>query len=58
MLRVLVPANAGVFFQTIIPVVTFDLIPPEYSTEYFLEFEEFPEKHFQNQFDDKIFGQM
>jgi len=43
MLRILVPANVSVFFQTIIPIVTFDLIPPEWSTEYFLDFEEFPE---------------
>jgi len=34
----------------------FDLIPPEWSTEYVLEFEEFPEKNFKSQFDEEIFG--
>ena len=38
MLRILVPANVSVFFQTIIPIVTFDLIPPEWSTEYIMDF--------------------
>jgi len=58
MLRILVPANVSVFFQTIIPIVTFDLIPPEWSTEYIMDFEEFPEKMFKEEFDRKFFGQM
>ena len=57
-LRTLVPANVNVFFQTIIPIVTFDLIPPEWSTEYILEFEEFPEQQFRNSFNRQFFGQM
>ena len=56
LLRVLIPANVCVFFRTIIPIVMFDLIPPEYSTEYVLEFEEFPEKKFKSSFDSAIFG--
>ena len=58
MVRILIPSNVNVFFQTIIPIVTFDIIPPEYSTEYIMEFEEFPEEQFADSFDDKFFGQM
>lgn len=50
MINILVPSNVNVFFQTIIPVVTFDLIPTEYSTELIMEFEEFPEEQFTNRF--------
>lgn len=46
MLKILVPANVSLFFQLVIPIVTFDVIPPEWSTEYIMEFEEFPEKWF------------
>lgn len=56
MVKLIVPSNVNVFFQTIIPVVTFDLIPPEWSTEYFMDFEEFPSKLFSERFDYKFFG--
>jgi hypothetical protein len=40
MLRIIVPANVSMFFSIIIPVVMFDIIAPEYSTELVLDFEE------------------
>ena len=56
MMRILIPSNVNVFFQTIIPVVTFDIIPPEWSTEHIMEFEEFPDEQFTKSFNDKFFG--
>lgn len=58
MLKILVPANVSLFFQLVVPIVTFDVIPPEWSTEYIMEFEEFPEKWFQENFNEKFFAQM
>ena len=40
MMMILIPANVSIFFSLILPVVQFDLIPPEYSYELFLTFEE------------------
>ena len=50
MIKILIPSNVSVFFQTIIPVVTFDIIPPEWSTEHIMEFEEFPDEAFTESF--------
>ena len=58
MISIPVPPNVSAFFSIIIPIVTFDLISPEWSTELVLEFEEFPEPKFQENFAYKVFGQM
>ena len=56
LIRILLPANVSAFFHTVIPIVMFDFIPPELSTELFLDFEEFPKREFVNSFDLKFFG--
>jgi len=43
MMMIILPANANAFFQIVIPIATFDMLPPEYSTEYIMEFDQFPE---------------
>ena len=58
MLKVMVPQNVNAFFQIILPFVTFDLIPPEWSTELIFTFEEFPKEGFQKSFNEKFFGQL
>ena len=46
------------FFSLILPIVQFDLIPPEYSYELFLTFDEEPEEEFTDSFDREVFDQM
>jgi hypothetical protein len=40
MMMILIPANVSIFFSLILPIVQFDVIPPEWSYELFLTFEE------------------
>lgn len=54
MMRIPVPSNASSYFQTIVPVITFDVMPSDYTTELFLEFD----SHSQDQIRDNILGQM
>jgi hypothetical protein len=42
MLMILIPGNVSLFLSLILPIVQFDLIPPEYSYELFLEFDDDP----------------
>lgn len=58
LIRTILPANVSVLFQTLVPIVMFDFIPSEWSTEYILNFEEFPKREFTNSFDEKFFDQM
>jgi hypothetical protein len=58
MLMTLIPANVGSFFSLILPIVQFDLIPPEYSYELVLTFDENPDENFQHKFDISVFDQM
>ena len=46
MLRPLLPPNVLSFIEVILPVVNFDLIEPDYSTDLVFEFEEDPEIDF------------
>ena len=46
MLMTLIPANVASFFSLILPIVQFDLIPPEYSYELFLSFDDEPDEDF------------
>ena len=39
MLLILIPANVGAFFSIILPVVQFDLLDPEWTTELVFEFD-------------------
>lgn len=43
MIYIAVPPNVSAFFSIVIPIVTFDLIDPAWSTELVLDFEEFPD---------------
>ena len=51
MLMILIPPNVQMFFELILPIVQFDIIPPEYSYELFLSFEEEPDEQFSKKFD-------
>ena len=56
MMMILIPANVSMFFSLILPIVQFDLIPPEWSYELFLTFEEEPEDvNFKTRFDSTVF---
>lgn len=58
MLRPLLPPNVLSFIEFILPVVNFDLIEPDYSTDLVFEFEEDPEIDFLEEWESEIFGQM
>jgi hypothetical protein len=59
MMMIFIPANVSMFFSHILPIVQFDLIPPEYSYELFLTFEEDPaDIDFVSRFDETVFDQM
>ena len=55
MLMTLIPANVGSFFSLILPIVQFDLIPPEWSYELFLDFDDEPNEEFMSKFDTSVF---
>lgn len=55
---ILIPANVAMFFNLILPIVQFDLIPPEWSYELFLTFDDEPDKEFVESFEISIFDQM
>ena len=40
MLSIMMPANVSGFFSIILPIVTFDIIDPEWSTELLFDFDE------------------
>ena len=50
MLMILIPANVSSFFSLILPVVQFDILDPEWTTELVFEFEEDPDESFENSF--------
>jgi hypothetical protein len=50
MIFIPVPTNVAAFFSIIIPIVTFDLIDPQWSTELIFEFEEYPDEEFTESF--------
>ena len=58
MLRIIIPANVSAFFQIILPVVQFDLLDPEWTTELIMEFDEEPEEDFLEDISYKVFDQM
>ena len=39
MMRIPVPSNVSAYFQTVVPVITFDVLPSDYTTELLLEFD-------------------
>lgn len=39
MMNTMVPSNVSLFFQIIIPIITFDVFDPEWTTEKVLDFE-------------------
>jgi hypothetical protein len=43
MIFVPLPANVAAFFSIIIPIVMFDVVDSEWSTELVFEFEEYPD---------------
>jgi hypothetical protein len=43
MMFIVVPSNVSAFLSIIIPIVTFDILESEQSTEHIMEFEAFPE---------------
>ena len=55
MLMTLIPANVGSFFALILPIVQFDLIPPEWSYELVLNFDDEPNDDFMEEFDTSVF---
>ena len=55
MLMTLIPANVGSFFALILPIVQFDLIPPEWSYELVLNFDDEPNEEFMAEFDTSVF---
>ena len=55
MLKTLIPANVGSFFALILPIVQFDLIPPEWSYELVLNFDDEPNEEFMAEFDTLVF---
>ena len=58
MMMTMIPANVGSFFALILPIVQFDLIPPEWSYELFLDFDDEPNDEFMAEFDTSVFDQM
>lgn len=56
MMRPLLPPNVLSFIGVILPVVTFDLIQPEYSTDLVFKFDENPDDDFEFSWDSQIFG--
>jgi hypothetical protein len=56
MLKPLLPPNVLSFIGVILPVVTFDLIQPEYSTDLVFNFDENPDDEFEESWDSEIFG--
>ena len=58
MLMILIPANVSSFFSLILPVVQFDILDPEWTTELVFEFEEDPDESFENSFGRSVFDQM
>jgi hypothetical protein len=58
MMLILIPANVGAFFTLILPVVQFDLLDPDWTTNLIFEFEEEPEETFENSFGSSVFDQM
>ena len=58
MLKTLIPANVASFFALILPIVQFDLIPPEWSTELVLDFDDELSEDFEEKFDTSVFDQM
>jgi hypothetical protein len=58
MMMILVPANVATMLALLIPVVQFDLIPPKYSYELFLSFEEEPPEKFLKKFESRVSDQM
>ena len=58
MLMTLIPANVASFFSLILPIVQFDLIPPEWSYELVLNFDDDLNEEFLEKFDTSVFDQM
>ena len=54
MMRILVPPNVSCYFQTVVPIITFDVLPADYSTELILNFD----RDSQEKIKDRILGQM
>jgi hypothetical protein len=58
MMLILIPPNVSSFFSLILPVVQFDLLDPEWTTELIFKFDENPEESFGDEFEMKVFDQM
>ena len=58
MLLILIPANVAAFFSIILPVVQFDLLDPDWTTNLVFEFDDEPEEVFEESFGSKVFDQM
>lgn len=54
MMRIIFPSNVLAFFSVIVPIITFDILPAEYSLELFLDFDQ----QSQDKVQDLILGQM
>ena len=57
MLKPVLPANVLKVMTNILPIVSFDLIESEYSTDLIFDFED-PDNKFYKDFSDTAFGQM
>lgn len=47
LVKVIVPGNVSMFFQTMIPIAMFDIFESSYTTEYLLDFSEQQQEQFQ-----------
>ena len=39
MLQIIVPANVSIFFETVIPVIKFDVLDPDWTTKMVMDFD-------------------